>query len=282
MEQYFIQYHNADNLGWLPYTDINQIEKIIFSPTKTERLGFFTRKQLVEKAVGDHCFIIVGTGKKSKLYYLWSLIGIDKVERDTALFNAYGTGFNFERPILLNDLPGFSEFKSICGNFGFGFQNITKYEFCKTLVDFADDINPLADTSQRSETQKNLLSALKELNEQMRQVEPEKRLTEIQLILRNDRKIVTLLKKAASYKCQFPDCKAEIKTKSGLNYVEVAHVTPVNKGGQSVLGNLLVLCPNHHKEFDYGDLKIVEQRIDRLSGLLNGKYFRIELIKTNS
>ena len=109
------------------------------------------------------------------------------------------------------------------------------------------------------------------------QILPQKRNIEIEQIIRNDRQIVLLLKQASNYKCQFPNCDAEIKTKTGLNYVEVAHVKPVKEGGQSVLGNLLVLCPNHHKEFDYGELKIYEQTLSILRGKLNEREFFIEI-----
>ena len=60
-------------------------------------------------------------------------------------------------------------------------------------------------------------------------------------------------------------------------YSEVAHIKPVSQNGQSVLGNLIVLCPNHHKEFDFGDLKINEQTNSKLAGQLNGNSFEIEL-----
>lgn len=267
-------------MGYFPDTESENVDTITFDTAIRDDFSFFTRKQFVEKTIGDYCFLIVGAGKKNKTYYLWSFFMIDKVERDPDFFNAYGTGFNFERPILLNDLPDFADFKNFCGNFGLGFQNITKHEFCKTLVAFADNINPLPDPLRQVENNQLLMTALEELNKQMQHVKPEKQLTEVELILRNDRKIVTLLKKAANYKCQFPHCNSEIKTKAGLNYVEVAHVKPVYNAGQSVLGNLIVLCPNHHKEFDYGDLLIREQTLARLNGSLNGKDFQIELIKT--
>jgi predicted restriction endonuclease len=110
----------------------------------------------------------------------------------------------------------------------------------------------------------------------MKNVEPEKRLAKIEQTLRKDKKIVELLKKSANYKCQFPNCESEILTKKGTKYVEVAHIKPVHKGGQSILGNLIVLCPNHHKEFDYGTLNIVEQTDNVLTGTLNGKTFTID------
>ena len=70
---------------------------------------------------------------------------------------------------------------------------------------------------------------------------------------------------AVNFKCQFPNCEAFIPTKSGRNYVEVAHIEPVHKGGKSILINLVVLCPNHHKEFDFGNLNIIEQSEKLLS-----------------
>jgi predicted restriction endonuclease len=57
----------------------------------------------------------------------------------------------------------------------------------------------------------------------------------------------------------------------------VAHIAPVRAGGRSVLGNLLVLCPNHHKEFDLGDLEIAAQTPARLAGRLNGVAFAMTL-----
>jgi 5-methylcytosine-specific restriction endonuclease McrA len=280
LKQYFIQYHNADNLDYFPDTESDNVDTVTFDTTVRDDFSFFTRKQFVEKTIGDYCFLIVGTGKKNKKYYTWSFFMIDKVEKDNGFFNAYGTGFNFERPVLLNDLPDFAGFRNFCGNFGIGFQNITKHDFCKTLVAFSDNVNLLPDPLRQAENNQLLMTALEALNKQMQNVKPEKQLTEVELILRNDRRIVTLIKKAANYKCQFPHCNSEIKTKAGLNYVEVAHVKPVYNAGQSILGNLIVLCPNHHKEFDYGDLLITQQTLDRLNGSLNGKDFQIELIKT--
>jgi hypothetical protein len=118
--------------------------------------------------------------------------------------------------------------------------------------------------------------ALKQLNEKMQNVSPEKRITEVQKTLRKDKQIVALLKKVAKYKCQFPNCNSLIMTADGKNYVEVAHIKPVNQGGQSILGNILVLCPNHHKEFDYGVLKIEVQTENLIQGQLNSMTFQIK------
>ncbi|WP_218838059.1 HNH endonuclease [Candidatus Methanoperedens nitratireducens] len=95
--------------------------------------------------------------------------------------------------------------------------------------------------------------------------------------IRNDTILVKALKDLCHFSCQFPNCNVRIPKKDGGYYIEVAHIEPVSEGGRSVLGNLLVLCPNHHKEFDYGDLEIIEQTIDYLHGKLNGEEFEISL-----
>lgn len=279
--RYFIQYHNADSRGYLPDTEVEDVENVAFDTSISDSHGFFTSKQTVAKEIGSYCFLIVGTGRKAKKYYLWSFFQIDEVYEEDGMFQAYGTGFNFKKPILLNSFKGFSEFRNYCGNFGIGFQNITAHEFCKTLTDFRNGIEIETDSLPSDDIQEPF-NALEVINTQMQGVKPEERLAKVKLILRNDKRIVALLKTAANFKCQFPGCISEIKTKSGINYVEVAHIYPVNEGGQSILGNLLVLCPNHHKEFDYGNLVITEQTLDRLSGSLNGKNFQIEMMKSDS
>jgi 5-methylcytosine-specific restriction endonuclease McrA len=95
--------------------------------------------------------------------------------------------------------------------------------------------------------------------------------------IRRDTQLVRALKELCEFRCQFPGCGTRIPKRNGEFYIEVAHIWPVSKGGQSVIGNLLVLCPNHHKEFDYGDLEIVEQTAGVIRGKLNGKEFEIRL-----
>jgi hypothetical protein len=124
-----------------------------------------------------------------------------------------------------------------------------------------------------------LQQLLSDLNEKMKYVSPERVNKLISATIRKDSQIIRKLKELSDYKCQFPGCNHRIKMKNGGYYVEVAHIKPVSTGGQSILGNLLVLCPNHHKEFDYGDLKIDEQAITRIHGKLNDMDFEIKLIK---
>jgi len=129
-----------------------------------------------------------------------------------------------------------------------------------------EDLEPQAD---------NLLEWVRRVNEKMSEVSPERRRSIITQTLRRDSPIVKALKKACNYTCQFPGCGVRIPTRSGGYYIEVAHIEPVHAGGKSVMGNLLVLCPNHHKEFDHGERMIEEQTLERVRGTLNGRNFEI-------
>jgi hypothetical protein len=139
-----------------------------------------------------------------------------------------------------------------------------------------DDNNTLDDYITKSK--ESIFQNLIELNERMKDVPPERIEQLASTTIRKDTEIVKALKIFVDYKCQYPSCGHQIIKKDGGFYIEVAHIKPVRQKGQSVLGNLIVLCPNHHKEFDYGDLKIIEQTINKLVGKLNGNDFEIELI----
>ena len=121
----------------------------------------------------------------------------------------------------------------------------------------------------------DLKEKLHKLNEVMSSVLPRRIRAIVSQTIRRDTKLVRSLKTFYDFTCQFPGCGIRIPKRSGGWYIEVAHIEAVAKGGKSVLGNLLVLCPNHHKEFDYGKLEIFEQTVEVVRGKLNGKEFSI-------
>lgn len=130
-----------------------------------------------------------------------------------------------------------------------------------------DDLAPKAALAER----------LRHLHSSMATTSPTRIQSIISQTIRRDTPIVRTLKQLCGYRCQFPNCQVRIPKRSGGFYIEVAHIQPVHKKGKSVLGNLLVLCPNHHKELDYGKLVIEEQTPDRVRGSLNGKEFDIRM-----
>jgi predicted restriction endonuclease len=121
------------------------------------------------------------------------------------------------------------------------------------------------------------LERIHQLNATMADVALERICSVVVRTIRRDTQLIKALKKLCEFRCQFPGCGVRIPKRASGFYIEVAHIQPVSQGGQSVIGNLLVLCPNHHKEFDYGDLEIFEQTTDRIRGTLNGKSFEIQI-----
>lgn len=136
-----------------------------------------------------------------------------------------------------------------------------------------DDLATLDDSA----TDGPLAHRLRMLDEQMRDVSPDRVKAIVSQTIRKDTKIVKALKELCRFQCQFPGCGMSIRKRDGSSYIEVAHIEPVRKGGKSVLGNLIVLCPNHHKEFDYGELAVEEQTLEYVRGRLNGKPFEMKL-----
>lgn len=143
MTSYYIQYHNADRIGSYP-TEKLHFEADINSLTLDNSVKYdswiYTKKKTVENAVGQYCFLIVGKTEKIKKYYLWAFFKIEDYEiDDDGYYSVYGHGYDFERPIFLNELQDFNDFKYFCGNFGLGFQNIDNHSFYKTLLSFSSE-----------------------------------------------------------------------------------------------------------------------------------------------
>lgn len=62
------------------------------------------------------------------------------------------------------------------------------------------------------------------------------------------------LKNIYGYRCQL--CGG-IHIGNGQYYTEVHHIWPLGHGGPDDHSNMVVVCPNHHAEFEYGCLTIV-------------------------
>jgi len=93
---------------------------------------------------------------------------------------------------------------------------------------------------------------------------------------KRDNKSVADIKILRDFKCQI--CGGFVLMKGGKHYVEAAHITEKSKQGCETADNIIILCPNHHKEFDYGDKKILERNKDLLLVELNGTKYELKLI----
>jgi hypothetical protein len=100
----------------------------------------------------------------------------------------------------------------------------------------------------------------------------------IEMSNRRDTPLIRMLKKLYDFKCQMPGCKAVIRMKNGDLYCEVAHIIPFSQILSSTIDNLIVFCPNHHKEFDHGKVEDLTLSKTIVSGKLNGKSFILKFI----
>jgi len=130
--------------------------------------------------------------------------------------------------------------------------------------------------SRRKKRQKTIQEQKEAFLKSLSKLDSTRSKRKIEVAIRKNRSFIEKLKQHYNYNCQFPNCNAKIKMKGGKWYVEVSHIKPYHKGGEDSIGNLLVLCPNHHKEFDLGILNISKQSEKLVSGKLNGKEFIIK------
>lgn len=87
---------------------------------------------------------------------------------------------------------------------------------------------------------------------------------------------IALIKHLRGYKCQI--CETAIRKKDGSFYIEAAHIKPKSQQGTETPDNILILCPNHHKEFDLGKREIIEHTEYTIVFKLNGdKKYNIPL-----
>lgn len=85
---------------------------------------------------------------------------------------------------------------------------------------------------------------------------------------------IVRLKILHGFKCQMCGCK--IQKKDGF-YIEAAHIVAKSDGGHEVPENLLILCPNHHKEFDHGSRTITKHTKKQITFQLNDIEHNIRL-----
>jgi Predicted restriction endonuclease len=81
---------------------------------------------------------------------------------------------------------------------------------------------------------------------------PEKVTTTIKRVVR-DTPLSNKVKEERNYRCQICGTRLSIK---GKGYAETHHVKPLSHDGPDIKANMLVLCPNHHVLFDYGEIAI--------------------------
>jgi len=93
---------------------------------------------------------------------------------------------------------------------------------------------------------------------------------------KRDNVTVANLKKLRDFTCQI--CSTKIQKEDGSFYIEAAHIKAKKDKGEESLENILILCPNHHKEFDYGKLDILTHNKQEIVFVLNNLKHSISLL----
>ncbi|WP_303925680.1 HNH endonuclease [Draconibacterium sediminis] len=87
--------------------------------------------------------------------------------------------------------------------------------------------------------------------------------------------LMVQIKKYRNFKCQF--CKTTILKKNGEYYIEACHIKAKAEGGKDRLENILILCPNCHKLFDYAKRKDEKFTTKKYHVTLNGKKYKASI-----
>ena len=114
---------------------------------------------------------------------------------------------------------------------------------------------------------------LKDLNNLL-ETDPEEIIVNYKTYKRDNRTIAQL-KIIRGFKCQI--CGVSILKKDGSKYIEAAHIKPKYQKGRETPDNIILLCPNHHKEFDLGELHIISHSTQHLEFSLNGEICKLKL-----
>ncbi|MCW3109880.1 MAG: hypothetical protein JWQ09_4386 [Segetibacter sp.] len=91
---------------------------------------------------------------------------------------------------------------------------------------------------------------------------------------KRDNKTIAQIKILRNFCCQL--CGTTIKKKDGSNYTEAAHIKAKHLKGRETLDNIILLCPNHHKEFDLGERIILNHTKTFIDITLNGTAYHIK------
>ncbi|SMB99109.1 HNH endonuclease [Hymenobacter roseosalivarius DSM 11622] len=94
-------------------------------------------------------------------------------------------------------------------------------------------------------------------------------------LYKRENRAVALIKLLRGAKCQM--CGTGILKQDDSYYIEAAHITPKYMGGKETLENIIILCPNHHKEFDLGACKITHRDTKSIAFTLNGQHYNLSL-----
>ncbi|WP_163328646.1 EVE domain-containing protein [Desulfurobacterium thermolithotrophum] len=129
----------------------------------------------------------------------------------------------------------------------------------------------------------NTLTEIRELEEKYKDATP--RIKEVVSKRIERGKIAQKIKELNNYECQI--CKAlnknpkVFKKPDGTYYIETHHLIPVSslEKGSLRTSNLITVCPNHHRQLHYGNVKVIENTEKHIIFEIDNQIVKIEKVK---
>lgn len=221
------------------------------------------------------------------LYYLKCFLDGKRMTRTN---NAYATRYFLEK--IRNDF-GQSRFESsldvLMNNIIYyeNSQNVTMHLLREIYTDLSGSNNLTNAENNREQDELEVFYRREKSKSQIMKELENLRETDSTIVLVNhksykrDNKAIALIKILRDSKCQI--CGLSIAMRNGRKYVEAAHITPKHKEGKETIDNIILLCPNHHKEFDYGELQNEIRSSSKYEFVLNGSKYSLDLnLKSSS
>jgi hypothetical protein len=160
-----------------------------------------------------------------------------------------------------------TDFKKLCDIYEFYIGKKFKYPFIS--IDEREQLE-IEKFLKANKSKQDIIDELKELS-----VFDAKQVIVNHKAYKRDNKTIAQIKVLRDFKCQL--CGISIFKKDGTLYIEAAHILPKYQKGRETPENIILLCPNHHKEFDYGLLTILIHDKEKVEFQLNEKYYKVKL-----
>lgn len=119
-----------------------------------------------------------------------------------------------------------------------------------------------------------LVTRLQELDIE-NQASPPQQLEALAKRFERDPELTKIIKLLRGGKCQI--CGFSFKTKSGDDYAECHHLEHLADSGLDISSNILVLCPNHHRQFHYGNVELLDRSSGKVKISLDGVHYVCEI-----
>jgi predicted restriction endonuclease len=193
---------------------------------------------------------IPSTWKNKGIYQRISLINFSKIENPYPISKIFGQ-YEYRLKELINSDERFYSLSK-------DKLTVSQKYFTKCSLKLYEIFNEVSDLIKFSpEIIENFNNIIPTKHEPLQSdYNPPPRLqTTVSRIIR-DTRLSRTTKSENNWKCQV--CGKSISLPNGSNYSEGHHLQPLGGKykGPDIKENILILCPNHHSEFDYGSIAI--------------------------